>query len=278
MVSGARRRQNQEQQNGDAEVQPAPRERWARGSAFMCVVAVVLLAVSWQYQRILEQAPTRDELDGVHLLRGGDGKTGMHKAAAKGVDAVMERMATHPEEVHMEDRTGETPLFIAARSGAHSGVQALLERGNASLLVKNKKGQSVLFVAMAMLEEHNNHETHQVLLKAGADPNATTSRNTESRTLLQWAVQENLKWAVETLHAYNACLDCCGDHGASALHLVAESKDRIDMLELLLSLGADPNVQDTVAVFRTLGCFLMPPSCAGHWSHTVARGSDSAEP
>lgn len=106
---------------------------------------------------------------------------------------------------------GETPLMTAAYNGDIEGVKALIEQG-ADLEAKDAEGYTALGYAGFEL----NNDVAQVLLDAGADPNA---QNDYSTVLLDAIYAENYELA-RMLYEYGANPDLEDPTGESAYSLL----------------------------------------------------------
>lgn len=128
--------------------------------------------------------------------------------------------------------TLETPLFLAVEGGWVEGVELLLEHG-ADANARDADGDSPLFVALRSGLE-SAYDIVGLLVDHGADANARGSGNTTALTIAVAAGDEEL---VETLLDHGADANQAGAGGYSPL-AVAESQKLDDIAALLIRYGA----------------------------------------
>ena len=141
-----------------------------------------------------------------------DGKNCLHFLACgsnpKAVEYVLQQ---DPDLINSADYKGRTPMM------------ALLDASWVGQMPKERQ------------------EIISILLKAGADPN---THNGEGETLLHIAASSNNNIdVIIALAKHKANLDARTDKGKTAVHIAAEKK-LIDTLDVLLDMGADPNIKD----------------------------------
>ncbi len=131
----------------------------------------------------------------------GDGMTPLHWAAEAGDSEIGQMLLIAGAHVDVVTRIGRhTPLILAARSGAASLVQALLERG-ALPNQSSSTGTTALMVAAGA----GSTEAVTALLDAGADWAATEQRH--GQTALMFAAASNRADVIELLldHGADTC-------------------------------------------------------------------------
>ncbi|MEX0714509.1 MAG: ankyrin repeat domain-containing protein [Pirellulales bacterium] len=128
------------------------------------------------------------------------------------------------------DDTG-TPPMAAAESGAADCVRLLLEAGA-------NPGQVSRFGDFAVTTAHD-AATLRLLVAAGADINAVAG---DGYCLLKRAAEEGDAELVQAILGLGADVDTTST-GDTALHS-AVAWDQLDIVELLLAHGTDPNAQD----------------------------------
>jgi uncharacterized protein len=124
-----------------------------RGVRLGLVLAVVLGGVWLAYQFFTSTA-----------LPGG--AYALWHAAKTGDASTIRRLSTRPRDVKEQDRSGWTPLLLAAGMGHTAVVQALLNRG-AEVNLQDNQGRTALIRATIM----GYGDVVRLLLLAGADPN-----------------------------------------------------------------------------------------------------------
>ena len=136
-----------------------------------------------------------------------------------------------------------TPLHAAVSAGARSTASHLLREDPASVHVEHFRADTALHMAAL----RGDAEMTQLLLAAGAKPNAHTRRGKESgnrndATPLLCAINSNDLTTVRAV--LTALPDPTAQHlDPQALHRAARQPDGMAVLELLLDIGADPRIQ-----------------------------------
>lgn len=131
--------------------------------------------------------------------------------------------------------TGETPLASACTSGSVSAAQALLSLG-ASVHTQFSSGCSALRAAVAASQ----HDTIELLLKAGADPNEESVRG----SILSAAVTNDDVEVARMLVQHGANPDREERSGFSPL-MLASSHKNASLVEMLLGAPSDPQKPST---------------------------------
>ena len=141
-------------------------------------------------------------------------------------------------DIAVNDESGTTPLHLAAGTTKFSEVvQVLLDAGADPNAKDDSDRKTPLFSALWF---NRNSEVITTLLKAGADVHA---RDEDGQTPLHWAARHSTVGIVEIL------LDCGADprardrFGNEPLHDVAWSDDP-GVIKALLEAGADPEVRN----------------------------------
>jgi ankyrin repeat protein len=175
------------------------------------------------------------------------GITPVLQAARTGDMPILEALLTAGANLKLAGSEGETPLMAAARAGRADAVRLLLARGADVNGIDANQEQTALMWAAA--EGHT--EVVNALLEAGAKPNmqAAQTRITDRRhadhptggfTALMWAARNGHEDTVRALAKAGADLNAKNGDNASAT-VIAIANDRLDIANLLLDLGADPN-------------------------------------
>jgi ankyrin repeat protein len=150
-------------------------------------------------------------------------------------------------------RKGETPLMAASRAGSVRAVAMLLEHGADPNAVEDLEEQTALM--WATVEGHL--DVVDALLAAGAAPNMR-ARVTElgarsvqvdfpsgGFTALMWAARDGDEAIARRLLEGGADINLTNADGATAM-MLAIVNDRFDLAATLLSLGADPKLDDSL--------------------------------
>ena len=175
------------------------------------------------------------------------GMSPLLQASRTGDLPIIEALVKAGANAGMAHTDGETPLMAAARTGRVEAVRLLLTKGIDVNATDSLQNQSALMWAAA--EGHT--EVVNALLEAGAKPNlqaAVTKLTARSHadhptggfTALMWAARNGHEDVVKALAKGGADLKAKNGDGASAT-MIAIANDRLDIANLLLDLGADPN-------------------------------------
>lgn len=170
-------------------------------------------------------------------------------AVQHGFEAVTKVLLANKADVNGRDSQGNTPLFVAAQRGRTKILQMLLAAG-AKVNVENNQGRTPLsFVA-----DYSPPETIKMLLDAKADPNTGTldapllcaihEKGIESaQLLLQAGANPNAKGEVDwqPSYAYQWMSSIPGNRGWATPLWLAIDMNQIPMVQLLLKYKADPN-------------------------------------
>ena len=145
----------------------------------------------------------------------------------------------HPEHINARGGQMVTPL-IAALHEKHFNVAELLHQHGADVDVRGQSNSTSLLVACVT----GIMEIVQWLLNHGADVNAQSN---ESCAAIHSAAGWGHLQLVRMLIEQNADVDIRGRYGMVPLHLAArsdEGSDFVDVMQLLLDHGANPNARD----------------------------------
>ena len=179
------------------------------------------------------------------------GKTALMVAASFGREACIPPLLDAGAGVNALTADGFTPLHAAAMGGWPRAAECLLEAG-ADLAAPSTHTSELLAGSTALhlscLRTHfeslgvkkngsaeDFHQLHQVLLKAGADPNLA---NGTGETPLHLAVRYGDSGAVTAFLSAEADPNVLNKKGWTPLHY-AVSRDQVDVVKCLLSAGAD---------------------------------------
>ena len=222
-------------------------------------------------------ASYRDDVETADLLLGAGAKvnlandlgaTPLWAASQNGSLAMVRKLLDAGADPNMPLLAGETPLMVAARSGYPEVVQQLLVH-NANVNAHGSRNQTALMWAAS--QKHP--DVTQVLLEHGADirarsdvwnqieaapPHGRLEYNRAiphgGETALLFAVRVGDLESSKLLVAAGADVNDADAWGVSATVLAAHSDFR-DLLDFLLSKGADPNM--AAAGFTALDAAIM---------------------
>jgi ankyrin repeat protein len=175
------------------------------------------------------------------------GVTPLLQAARTGETPLIEALLNAGASANLGQPDGDTPLMAASRAGRVDAVRMLLAKGANVNAADPLQEQTSLMWAAA--EGHA--DVVQALLEAGAKPDlrakvtALTTRShadhaTGGFTALMWAARNGYADVVQALAKGGADLNVKNGDNASAT-MIAIANDRLDMANLLIDLGSDPN-------------------------------------
>ena len=162
------------------------------------------------------------------------------------------------EEINHYLYAGDTPLHAAAAAYRIDIARALIKNG-ADIAARNRRGAAPLHYAADGLPGSSTWnpeaqaEMITLLIDAGANPNALDKSGVAP---LHRAVRQRCAGAVASLLRHGAAVRLKNKSGSAPLHLAVQNTGRggtgspeskafqIEIIELLLKAGADPNDRD----------------------------------
>ena len=167
----------------------------------------------------------------------GPGWTDLHRAAAKGDVATVQKLLDLGVPVDVREHKGGTPLYEATRRGQLDVMKLLLKNG----ADVDDAGQEGLCTPLCLAAEYNQVEAARLLLKHGADINHQT---TFGNTPLHMA-------SMQTWHGDSEIVQLLIEEGKADMNLLSYSgcyalycavnKNHTPAALYLLSKGADAN-------------------------------------
>ena len=161
-----------------------------------------------------------------------DGTTALHWAAHRGDLDTVHRLIDAGANVHVANRYGIAPIWLAAQDGHVPVVEALLSAGADSDTTRGDSGESVVMITARA----GHADVLRRLVAHGADVNA--KGRIRSQTALMWAAAERHPEAVRVLAAAGADLEARSSTGITSLLFAIRAGD-IPTTEALLDEGAD---------------------------------------
>jgi ankyrin repeat protein len=155
-------------------------------------------------------------------------------------DLVEHLIAKHPEQINAKGGRNVTPLWAALRK-KHFQVAELLHRNGADINFRDHDLSTLLCIAC----QEGRLDAVQWLFNHGADINV---RREGLRTPVHIAATNRRPQVLKMLIEHNADIHVRSIFGYSPLHLAASStvpeRDHVDVMQVLLDHGADPNALD----------------------------------
>jgi len=176
-------------------------------------------------------------------------KVALFLAAGNGEKKVVELLLKFGVDANTKIANLKTPLQYAAYRGHEDIVKMLLTKG-AQVDATTPLGDTALVFACVDFRRgpyESNAKVIELLLKAGANPNAVCSAGSP---VLHYAAQRGHADVVKLLIEYRADVNLLSSHNATALHYACGYGDQTDhianpeVIKLLLARGADRNIED----------------------------------
>jgi ankyrin repeat protein len=168
------------------------------------------------------------------------GKVAAAMAVALLCTATGSAVAANADEPRTPD--GSTPLMQAAFEGDVAEAERLIKEG-ADVKATNNYGAN----AMRLAADTANTELIRLLLKAGADPE---SPNADGETALHLVARSGNVEAAKLLLKAGAKVDAVEQFGGQTPLMWATARRHPEMVELLLSKGADVNARSAVRDYQ----------------------------
>ncbi|WEW59774.1 hypothetical protein PRK78_005254 [Emydomyces testavorans] len=142
-----------------------------------------------------------------------------------------------------DSESDRSPLFIAAESGNGRAVRALINAG-ANVRFRDREGRTPLHAAADSSSKlkHSLSSISQMLIKSGADVNATTE---SGETPLFFAISQQHEKVVQCLLKAGARLDLRTHDGQTAMHVFA-SRPNEEIRKMLVRQRANFSLRDNI--------------------------------
>ncbi|KAJ6439381.1 ankyrin repeat protein [Purpureocillium lavendulum] len=157
-------------------------------------------------------------------------------AAENGSTAIVSLLIARGASLGRHNCSGMTPLMMAAR-GARPKVISLLLEGGAQLETNDQVGRTALCLAVTSKGATEDvHESIQLLLKAGANPDIVPYRGNPLLSQVAYGTRLDI---AKMLLAAGATVDLCNDQGRTSLSLAAQ-RGNVKVVRFLRRHGANP--------------------------------------
>ena len=192
------------------------------------------------------------------------GATALTIACRYGYTEVALLLLNNGADPNLCSKEHETPLMLAGQLGTAPIVKLLLEKG-ADPNVVHRNGGTALMVAC-----QNGHiDVARLMLEGGADPDM---RDSEGWTALMFATHHGRCDVVKLLHSKHASIHLTESKTGSSALMIAIKNGNLEMVDCLLSMGADRNMADN----RNYTALMM--ACCLHYNDIakllIQRGAD----
>ena len=175
-----------------------------------------------------------------------DGNTALHLAAGAGDQDIVMMLVALDADVNARNRRGETPLFAASRNG-HKLIVQMLQKLGADPKLRNGEGKTAADFRTVgdfklAVERGDTRKVAEILRNKQADPNTVFA---DGNTALHIACTKGNAAMIKTLLDAGADPNIRQVHNskrtALQLSLSQPKKIDLDIVDLLLKHGADPN-------------------------------------
>ncbi|KAK2744290.1 hypothetical protein FQN57_004375 [Myotisia sp. PD_48] len=163
------------------------------------------------------------------------GYTALHSAAEDGDEAMITLLLNSGCDIHAKGHDDWTPLSLAVYGKKAENARLLMDKGKASMEVKNTSGWTPLLIACRWGLD----SITQDLVDRGANARAVSNMK---RTPLHLATWHKHPKVVRILVALDIDVDAADQDGWTALHMAARLGEK-ELVRLLLNRGANPNAK-----------------------------------
>lgn len=162
----------------------------------------------------------------------------IHSLAGSGnIKNVKELLTKNPKLVNVKNKSGWTPLYIAAWAGQKEMVVFLVKNG-ANINLKCNQGYTPLHNSLAGGNRENFVQIMCFLVENGADINA---RSYEGFTPLHWAARENHIYGFEYLKSKGADINVQDNQGYTPLHEATRKGFKL-LVKKMIDLKCNTNI------------------------------------
>ncbi|CAH1801017.1 unnamed protein product [Owenia fusiformis] len=221
-------------------------------------------AVDREGNALIHKAITRgDESSATFLIKNGADvnaatqmalQTALHLCAAfdpeiasteviRGMANVTKMLLENSVDLNKQDKDGNTPIHQAVQSKNKEVFETLLNHASLNLELQNQESQTVLWLALQAEGQQTNYGPDCLaakLVKRGSSTNAVNISTGDA--LLHRAARSGNEAAGIFLATHGADVTHANNKGETPLH-VASEKGLTNLVEILLSKGANPNAQ-----------------------------------
>ena len=152
-------------------------------------------------------------------LQDNNGDTPLHIAVRYRIEAMVKLLLQWDAHIEIEDMRGSTPIQSALSRGRNELILLLLIEKGANIDTRDFEWRTPLCNAI----DFDLPSSAQILIRHGADVNATLNASNDRRTLLCQAVRQGKEWAVKLLLEKGANPHKVDDFGQQALYYAIEA-------------------------------------------------------
>jgi len=151
--------------------------------------------------------------------------------------SVVKFLIANGADVDKKNKKGQTPLHITCKVfGCLEIVEFLVNEHSADVTLEDNKGKSALYYTLS--KSADDTDPLDFLIKKGADINAKLKTG---KPLLHCAFEADINY-LQLLLDRKADIDIQDKKKNTLLHLLPATKKGIDVMRMLLSKGANPNI------------------------------------
>lgn len=171
-----------------------------------------------------------------------DGNTPFLNAARSNSLEVLKALSQNVENFNLINNNGQTALARAVQGNHTDVVSFLIEKGS-DVTVKDKFGNSLAYYLLNSFRSENTSSFEsklELLLDKGLELNQLQAKG---NTLIHLAVEKNNLSLVKRLVSFGIDVNHKNNDGLTALHLAAMKAKDPNILNYLISIGADKHIK-----------------------------------
>ena len=169
------------------------------------------------------------------------GNTPFLNAASRNTIEIVRLLSSNVKDFNLANNKGQTPLLLAVGSNSPDVVAFILENKVDALAVDVEGNSAAYYLATSF--DPNKPEYFEsklrMLQRAGVNMNTVQANN---NTLYHLAAKENNLALLKRLSNFGISPNAKNEEGLTALHLAAMKANDTELMQYLISVGADRNI------------------------------------